>query len=762
MGRPTSDGSRPRRWLPGLVAVTALTVAVVGTFAAVGRAAGDSGTPPAPAAAPKAPGPCPWLDSSLPSGRRAAMLMSAMTPIQEADLLHLYWGGSAANPYEGLSPAIPSLCIPAITEQDGSAGVGSGWRTAVGQFGGVTQLPAPIADAAAFDPSLARSYGRVVGSEDAAVGVDMALAPTINIERDPLWGRAYESLGEDPFLTASLAVPLIDGIQSQRVVAVVKHYAAYNQETARGTVRDNVTVSDRALHEIYLPAWSSAVQQAHPGGVMCAYDLINGVPSCQDSALLVDQLRGTWGFAGFVRSDCGSIFDQSASWAAGVSQVKCTRLYQPDQIAGAVTAGSLPKAELDSLVRPVLEVLFRFDLITSPHPWQPNATVSTAADQAVALQTADQGAVLLKNDGVLPLASDASTTVALIGPGAAAPMTAGFGAMHVRSSQVTTVLDAMQDRFGSRLSFTGGTNLAVAARVARAARVAVVVLHDVESEGRDRTTLSLPAAQDALVKAVAAANPRTVVVIQSGAPVSMPWLGSVGAVLETWYPGQAAGQSLVDLLTGAADPSGKLPVSWPAANGARPDSAPEEFASTAGPTLFDEGINVGYRWYEATGAQPQFPFGYGLSYTRFRFSALKVRAGKGPGLSVTARVTNTGTRAGAEVVQCYLGLPAATGEPARQLRGFARVDLAPGASRAVHFEVSPGDLATWSGAPGTVGSWSVAAGRYQVLVGDASDLAHLPLRATVTLPGAQLGPASGPGPLVGAPTGVSASGSGTR
>ena len=414
MGRPTSDGSRPRRWLPGLVAVTASAVAVVGTFAAVGKAAGDSGPPPAPAATPRATGPCPWLDSSLPSGRRAAMLMSAMTPIQEADLLHLYWGGSAANPYEGLSPAIPSLCIPAITEQDGSAGVGSGWRTAVGQFGGVTQLPAPIADAAAFDPSLARSYGRVVGSEDAAVGVDMALAPTINIERDPLWGRAYESLGEDPFLTASLAVPLIDGIQSQRVVAVVKHYAAYNQETARGTVRDNVTVSDRALHEIYLPAWSSAVQQAHPGGVMCAYDLINGVPSCQDSALLVDQLRGTWGFAGFVRSDCGSIFDQSASWAAGVSQVKCTRLYQPDQIAGAVTAGSLPKAELDSLVRPVLEVLFRFDLITSPHPWQPNATVSTAADQAVALQTADQGAVLLKNDGVLPLASDASTTVALI------------------------------------------------------------------------------------------------------------------------------------------------------------------------------------------------------------------------------------------------------------------------------------------------------------------------------------------------------------
>ena len=754
MGHPERDGSRPRRWLPGVVAAATLTATAVGTFAAVGPASGDSG--PGRAPTPKATGPCPWTDSSLPSGRRAAMLLSAMTPLQEAELLHLYWGGSAANPYEGLSPAIPSLCIPAITEQDGSAGVGSGWRTADGQFGGVTQLPAPISDAAAFDPALARAYGRVVGYEDAAVGVDVALAPTINLERDPRWGRAYESLGEDPYLTASLAVPLVDGIQSQRVVAVVKHYAAYNQETARGTVHDDITVSDRALHEIYLPAWSAAVQQAHPGGVMCAYDLINGVPSCQDSALLVGQLRRTWGFAGFVRSDCGSIFDEAASLAAGVSQVKCTRLYQPAQIADAVTAGTIPRAELDGIVRPLLEVLFRFDLVASPHPWQPNAAVSTDDDKAVALQTADQGSVLLKNDGVLPLA-DPSATVALIGPGAAAPMTAGFGAMHVRSARPTTVLDAMQDRFGSRLSFTGGANLAVAARVARAARVAVVVVHDVESEGRDRANLDLSPSQDALVKAVAAANPRTVVVVQSGAPVSMPWLGSVAAVLETWYPGEAAGQSLVDLLTGAANPSGKLPVSWPAANGPRPDSSPQEFASTTGPTLYDEGVNVGYRWYETTGARPQFPFGYGLSYTRFRFSALRVKTGRGPALTVSARVTNTGTRAGADVAQCYVGLPAATGEPPRQLRGFVRVSLAPGRTQTVHFEITPGDLATWSGAPGTVGAWSVAPGRYQVLVGDASDLAYLPLRSAVTLPGAQLKAASGPGPVAGAPTGISTS-----
>lgn len=754
----SGDRIGPQRWLPALAVVALAAALVAGLFAAVGPASGDDDATPTAAlratGSPKLPASCPWLDSSIPSGRRAQMLLSAMTPLQEADMLHLYWGGSVANPFEGLSPAIPSLCIPAVTEQDGAAGVGSGWRTAAGQFDGVTQLPAPIADAAAFDPGLARSYGKVIGAEDAAVGVDMALAPTINIERDPLWGRAYESLGEDPYLTASLSVPLVDGIQSHRVVAVVKHYAVYNQETGRGTTRDDVAVSDRALHEIYLPAWSTVIQEAHPGAVMCAYDLINGTPSCQSEALLVEQLRGVWGFAGFVRSDCGSIFDQAASIAAGVSQVKCTRLYQPAAIAAQVAAGTMPRGELDALVRPLLEVLFKFDLIASPHQPQPNAVVSTGADQAVALQTANEGSVLLKDNGILPL--DPSSTVALIGPDGGSPMTAGRGAMHVRSQQVTTALDAFQDEIGTRLSYTDGANIAVAQRLARLAHVAVVVVHDAESEGRDRTSLSLPGNQDALVEAVAAVNPRTVVVVESGAPVYMPWLGSVSAVLETWYPGQDAGQSLVGLLTGTVDPGGKLPVSWPAPGGPRPDSATGEFASTRGPTRFDEGIDVGYRWYASTGAAPQFPFGYGLSYTRFRFSDLKVRAGKGPGLTVTASVTNIGRRAGDEVAQCYIAFPATTGEPPLQLRGFERVNLLPGKSAPVRFAISAGDLATWSGAPGTVGTWSVAAGQYGVLVGDASALSSLPLRSSVAVPAAQLGPASGPGPVVGAPTGIAA------
>ena len=726
-------------------AAAAAAAPVVGgfIFAVSGPASGDADVPPA--ATPSQLAACPWLNSKLPADKRASLLVAAMTPLEEAKLLHLYWGGSTANPYEGLSPAIPSLCIPAITEQDGAAGVGSGWRTTVGHFNGVTQLPAPITDAAGFDPSLAGSYGQVVGAEDAAVGIDVALAPTINIERDPRWGRAYESLGEDPFLTASLSVPLIDAMQAQRVAAVVKHFAAYNQETGRGTLHDNVMVSDRALHEIYLPAWSAAVQQAHPGGVMCAYDLINGTPSCQSVQLLRDQLRGAWGFAGFVRSDCGSVFNEADAFAAGVSQVKCTPLYDPNQIAAAVGSGQLARSELDGLITPLLKTLFQFDLIAAPHPLRPDAEVSTAANRAVALRTDNEGAVLLKNNGILPLSLSGPTTFALIGGNGGTPMPAGYGAMRVRSPDGTTALDAMQAA-GVRVAYTNGAVISEAVRVARSANVAIVVAHDIESEGRDNQSLQLPAGQDALVKAVAAANPRTVVVLETGAPVDMPWLSSVAAVLETWYPGQEAGTSLVQLLSGQVNPSGKLPVTWPSPGGPRPAASAREFGGGGGPTYYNEGLNVGYRWYEATGSKPQFPFGFGLSYTNFRYSGLHIGAGSRGGYTVTATVSNVGRRAGADVAQCYVGFPSSSGEPPRQLRGFQRIWLLPGKKAVVRFPVTRGDLATWSGQPGTVGSWTVAAGRYDLYVGDSSVLADLPLHTTLSAPESQLGPGSGPGP----------------
>jgi beta-glucosidase len=684
---------------------------------------------------------CPWLTPNLSIATKVDKLIAAMSPLQEATLLHLRQPGPGA-PYEGWTPAIPSLCIPTLTEQDGAAGVATGFPGAPPNFPNVTQLPAPIADAAAFDPALAKSYGDVIGAEEAAKGVDMALAPTINIDRSPLWGRSYESLGEDPYLSAVLGVPLVQGIQSNRVVSVLKHYAVYNQETYRETGADNAVVSDRAIHEIYLPAFSAAVQAGKVGSVMCSYNLINGTPACQDRLLLDTTLRSVWNFGGFVRSDCGSVYDQAATIDAGVSQVKCTRFYNPATLAAMVAAGQLPKTQVDALIRPLLTVLFQFDLIAQPHPDNRDDVATTTAHRSVALTTADEGSVLLKNDrSLLPLNMNRVRSLALIGPAEGTPMPAGFGAMHVQASHSVSALTALRGALGDRVHYTTGASVPIAEAVARQNQVAVVVVHDLQAERHDRTSLALPGNQDSLVRAVAAANPNTIVVLQTGSAVLMPWLNAVKAVLETWYPGQEAASSLVDLLSGRVNPSGKLPVTFPASQAAMPAGTAATYGGVGGKVSYTEGINVGYRWYQANQVQPAFSFGYGLSYTKFHFSGMHVAPTKGGGLSVTATITNVGGVAGADVVQCYLGAPASTGEPPRQLRGFTRVNLGPRQSSLVHFQLSPGDLATWDT---TQGTWVVDGGTYRVSVGDGSQPSELPLTTTVPVAHAVLGPNSGP------------------
>ena len=673
---------------------------------------------------------CPWLDDRLPVSTRVEELMAAMTPAEEASLLHIHQV-SLVVPYEGYTLPIPRVCVPLITEQDGAAGVAN-------EMTGVTQLPAPIADAAAFDPSLAQRYGDVIGAEDAAKGVDLALAPTINIDRSPYWGRSYETLGEDPYLTASLAVPIVRGIQANRVVAVVKHFAVYNQETHRSTPQDDSIVSDTALHEVYLPAFSAVTHEAQAGAVMCSYNLINGTPACEDGPLIAGILRDQWHFSGFVRSDCNSVYQQGPAIAVGVSQVKCSRLYSPASL------GTLPKATLDSLIRPLLTVLFSHDLIADPHPLNHAATVTTPAHDAVALQTDNEGTVLLRNQrGLLPLNFSRLHSLALIGAAYGTPMPAGFGAIYVQPDHPVSALTAFRAALGGRVHYASGSDLIAAADLARASDAAVVVVNDIESEHIDRTTLALTAHENALVGAVAAANPRTIVVLETGSAVLMPWLSQVGAVLETWYPGQVAGTSLVALISGQVDPSGKLPVTFPADPALMPAGTPETFGGVDGRTLYSEGVDVGYRWYDANGVTPAFPFGFGLSYTKFGFSHLQLKTEPSGGVSVDATVTNSGKVAGADVVQCYVGAPAQTAEPPRQLRGFTRVELLPGQSQAVHLVVSPGDLAAWDSAHST---WTVAGGTYHFFVGDASDLAHLPLRGQLHVAATSLGADSGPAP----------------
>lgn len=726
---------RVRRW-SGLFTVMAIGVAVIVTKIDPKSAAARH------PARPIEKGPsCPWLNDKLPVPTRVSMLLSAMTPIQEATLLHLHQP-TPAMPYEGWTPALPNLCIPAITEQDGAAGVASGYGPIADGFTRVTQLPAPIADAAAFDPGLANKYGDVIGSEEAAKGIDLALAPTINIDRSPLWGRSYETLGEDPYLSASLAAPLIRGIQANRVVSVVKHFAVYNQEAYRGTNNDNSVVDDRALHEIYLPAFAAAVQSGHVGSVMCAYNAVNGIPACQNRDLVDGVLRGQWTFTGFVRSDCGSIYDPAAAMAVGVSQVKCTRYYDPTSMAEAVAGHRLPRATLDQLARPLLNVLFQYDLVKNVHPLRLQATATTSAHEAVARSTNQEGAVLLQNrNGVLPLNFSRLRSLALIGSGEGTPMPAGFGAMHVRPTRPVTALAALRGALGGKVQYVDGGDIGDAVEVARRSSVAVVVVHDMEAERHDRASLALPGNQDALVNAVAAANPRTIVVLETGSAVLMPWRNSVSGILETWYPGEQAGPALVDLLSGRVNPSGRLPVTFPTSVADMPANTPATFGGVQGKTLYREGLDVGYRWYDSHQVQPAFKFGEGLSYTRFELSDPVTGSGPHGAVSVSATVTNVGKVAGTDVVQCYLGYPTISGEPSRQLRGFVRVQLKPGQSRPVVFNLAPADLSHWDGAAQT---WKVDQGDYKVWVTDGTQPASPPLTTTFIVQAATLETSGGP------------------
>ena len=795
-----------------------LATAPAGAGAATGRATAAASSNPQ----------CPWVSSDQPIAMRVAQLMSQMTVADEITMVE---GHGSSNPYVFFMPGIPQLCIPDLGEEDGPSGVAD-------QLTGVTQLPAGVALAATWDPSLARRYGEVIGAEE---GAAVNLGPTVNIDRDPRWGRSFETYTEDPFLNGALAMGTIDGVQSQGVMSQVKHFAAYNQETNRNTPLDDVIVSDRALHEIYMPAFEAAVNQAKAASVMCAYSTVNGSYSCQNRYLLTEVLRQDWGFPGFVTSDYGAIHDTSAA-TAGTDQEQPFNTYFGASLQTSVQTGSIPRAVLNTMVERILTEMFRFNLISHPLPESTTATVTTPTHVAVANQVAQAGTTLLKNAGAtLPLSPGHAGTVAVIGPSASvSPTTGGGGSAYVIPSETVTPLQGLQSAAGSGThivyqqglptdgslpaipssaltpaytstpfggSYSGtltapetgtyvlaltnsctcytsaylyldgkeildnpgtppvnvysvavslqagesysltiagdtssltwatpsalapGIDQAVAA--ARSASSAVVVVSDdTESEATDRPSLDLPSAQNELISAVAAVNPHTVVVIDAGAPVAMPWLGQVGAVLDAWYPGETDGTSLASVIFGEVDPGGHLPVTFPANLAQVPAAGPSQFPGTDGQVQYSEGVDVGYRWYDAKDLQPLFPFGFGLSYTQFAFSDLQVGQSVTDGVDdvgVSATLTNVGTRSGSDVAQLYLGDPAAAGEPPRELVGFRRVTLAPGQSTRVQLTITPRNSWWWDQ---SAGGWSQTAGTYNVYVGDSSALANLPLHGT--------------------------------
>lgn len=655
----------------------------------------------------------------------------------------------------GYAPGVPRFGVPALLMSDAGLGVTNpGFRAG----DTATALPAGLALAASFNPSLARAAGEVIGREARSRGFNVQLAGAMNLARDPRNGRNFEYLSEDPLLTATMAAESVDGIQGQGVISTVKHYSLNCNETNRHFL-DAVIDSD-AHRESDLLAFELAIERARPGAVMTAYNKVNGDYAAANAVLINDVLKGAWGYRGWVMSDWGG----TPSWQcalAGLDQ-ECgaqidALLWQAESFGAplrdAYADGRLPKERVSDMVRRILRSMFavgvdRVDAAPAP---------DLASHNEIALDIARQGTVLLTNRGLLPLAAGSSTRIAVIGGYAHVGVPAGYGSstvvppggyagvvpiggsgleagmrnLYLLPSSPLQELRKLLPQ--AQIEFDPGVSTAEAVRAASRADVAIVVAVRAEGEGFDLADLSLPWGQDELIAAVAAANPNTVVVLQTGNPVSMPWRQSVNAVVQAWFPGQAGGRAIAEILTGAVNPSGRLPITFPVdlAQTPRPQlpGAGEPWGT---PTTIDyvEGADVGYRWFARHRHDPMFAFGHGLSYTRFDYRDLQVSGGET--ISASFNVVNAGDRAGADVPQVYL--TAAAGEPCLRLLGFERVDLAPGATRRVTVEADPRLLAGYDGG---AQRWRIRPGAYAAAVG-ASAIA-LRLEAAVELTGRTFG-----------------------
>jgi beta-glucosidase len=637
------------------------------------------------------------------------------------------------------TPPVEGAGLPSVVLTDGPHGVRrqTGDLDRIGLLESVpaTCFPPAVAVGSSWDPEVAERIGAAVGVEARAIGVPVVLGPGVNIKRSPLCGRNFEYYSEDPLLAGVLGAAHVRGQQGEGVGASVKHFAANNQETQRMQI--SADVDERTLREIYLPAFERVVTDSQPATVMCAYNKVNGVYASQHRWLLTEVLREEWGFRGAVVSDWGAVDDRVAALEAGLDlQMPGDHGAGNALVVDAVRAGRLEEAVVDRSVRRVAALA---ELVV-----EPTEGFDADAHHTLARELAAGCPVLLKNDGdTLPLATGAR--VAVIGEFARTPRFQGGGSSHVNATTVDDALTALADlapTFAPGLTLDGTGDAAAlrdeAVAVARDAEVAVVfagLAESDESEGFDRTTIDLPAAQVELIRAVAAVAPRTVVVLSSGGVVSLEgWHDDVDAVLAGFLLGQAGGSALADLLTGRENPSGRLAETIPL----RLEDTPSHltFPGEQGHVRYGEGVMVGYRHFETIGRAVRYPFGHGLSYTTFETSDLQVRTTGDAGATVTLTVTNTGERAGRHVVQVYVATAAGpVRRPARELRAFTKLSLAPGESTSVAFELDRRAFAYWDVREH---DWVVAPGEYSVQIG-ASAAVVLDER-TVTLAGDEVVP----------------------
>jgi beta-glucosidase len=668
-------------------------------------------------------GSCPWVGSTAPVATRVQQVLNTADQAEELDLV----AGDGTSSYIGHIPAVPDLCIPATNLEDGPNGVGDG-------AGGVTAFPDGESAAATFDPTLIQQEGTAMGAEFAGKGVNVALGPTTNLVRDPRWGRTYETYGEDPYLAGQITSAEVEGLQSQDVMSMVKHVAAYDQEQYPNNNK-NETVSQQALEELYLAPFQTTAEQAAPAAMMCSYAVVNGDASCQNADMEQSGLDEQANWGGFITSDWGADYSSIPSMEAGMDVAM--PFSDATTLQPALAAGTLSQATLNGAVSRILTQMFAFGMFDNPQTGSLTTSVTSAAHQQTALQLGEEGSVLLKNNGILPLNPNGTESIAVIGTDAGAGVElAGGGSGTVTSSNTIWPITGIQDAVGPNVKVTytqgndnGTTDIPQAVAAAQAATDAIIYVNLPEGEETDLTTIDLSSTDETMIADVAAANPHTIVVINSGGPVVMPWLNSVAGVFENWYGGQETGAAMAALIFGTVDPSGKLPVTFPVSLSQVPAQTQAQWPGTTAGINFSEGVDIGYRWYQSQNITPQFSFGYGLSYTKFSFSNLSVGAFNSDGnAKVTATITNTGSVAGADVAQMYAGDPAASDDPPEQLKGFQRLTLNPGASATVTFPLTIHDLADWSP---TDNQWEAQAGAYSIKVGDASN--NLPLTGSTSL-----------------------------
>ncbi len=714
---------------------------------------------PAPAATEAGP---PYKNTALPVEQRVADLLKRMTLEEKATML------SGSGWME--SAPIVRLGIPAIKMADGPMGVRS-WTgsSAITNSSAnpvrveTTSFPSGVAMAATWDTALVQREGQAIGQEVKTLGRDMILGPTVNINRVPLWGRNFEGYGEDPFLSGQLGVAYIRGVQGEGVIPSVKHFAANNEEFERHRI--DAKIDERTLNEIYLPAFKAAIQQADVWTVMSAYNKLNGTYCAENNYLLTDILKKEFGFKGFVVSDWGSTYSTAPTVNAGMdlempggppakAMLSSPRTImsgnsgvwlESEKVLAEVKAGHITEATLNDNVSRILRIILLSGLMDSPHTAL--GDVDTPEQQKVARDGATEGIVLLKNqESLLPFNSANIHSIAVIGPNALVARTGGGGSSLVRPKYAVSPLDGIKSRAGTSIEVTSAlgvgmegedaahdtaearaNDLKAATDAAAKADVAVVVVgryNKLESEGFDVKTMDLPAGQDELIAAVEKVNPHTIVVLNTGDPVTMTkWIDSTPALLDMWYGGQEGGNALAAILFGDANPSGKLPVSLPKKFEDSPAAA-----NYPGQNLhvnYAEGIYVGYRYYDTKNVEPQFPFGFGLSYTTFEYSDLKITpdhasepANGDQLIGVTVTVLNKGLRAGAEVVQVYVhDGHSKIDRPAHELKAFDRVELKPDESKIIQFKLNRSAFEYWS--PQTR-QWTLDPGTFEIQVGASS------------------------------------------